>query len=396
MKDIDVITRASKNYLPLTGGTLTGDLTIKNPSGAVSKLNVHRTIQGNDMQGSFDVYDTGIGIGGNGACALSTNNNTTNQQEACYVFAPRNLFAADVPAGVRPSLGADRFRFDKLWINDIDANGDIVAKKTSGGVSNISAHRTVGGRDMRATLNVYLHDNGVPALSGYNVTGGQLECTYVFGRTEFFADNNPVGNRPDLGRSAHRWRTAYTINALNTSDKNYKENIEYISNSKAKGVKEASAKDDKVTYEDMYNFYKNIEIAKYNYIDQEHSEFGFIAQDIAKDKVGSEIALDLEEGYMYSIGSYASTIAGALKHSINKIDALEKESEELKDRLDNVNSTGQNSTVTTLWNSVKDLQKENEELKNELAKMQSNAISALWSAVKELKRENAELKGKVK
>lgn len=46
---------------------------------------VHRTLNGNDMQGSFDVYATNV-AGGHGACALSTNNKTTGQQEACYVL----------------------------------------------------------------------------------------------------------------------------------------------------------------------------------------------------------------------------------------------------------------------------------------------------------------------
>ena len=324
MKDIDVLKHTSVDHLPLTGGTLTGDLNIIKNDNTSGKLNVHRIVEGKDIQGSFDVYATGVG-GGKASCALSTNNKTTGEQEACYVFAPDNLFATTVPSGIRPALGADNYRFDKLWINNIDANGDIVAKKADGGVARISAHRTLNGNNMRATLNVYAQDKGAPSLTGYDETGKQIECTYVFAKSELFADDNPSGTRPNLGSGTRRWKTVFAMNALNTSDKNYKENIEYISNNKAK--------DNRVTYEDMYNFYKNIEIAKYNYKNQEHSEFGFIAQDIASEKVGSEIALDLEEGYMYSVGSYVSTIAGALKHSINKIDVLERENEELKNRL---------------------------------------------------------------
>lgn len=133
----------------------------------------------------------------------------------------------------------------------------------------------------------------------------------------------PDGNDIHLGHSAHRWHTIYSINVLNTSDKNFKENIEYISNSKTK--------DNKITYKDMYDFYKDIEIAKYNYKGQEHQEFGFISQDIANSKVGSEIALDLEGGYAYSVGSYISTVAGALKQSINEIETLKQENQQLKD-----------------------------------------------------------------
>lgn len=128
MKDIDVLKHTSVDHLPLTGGTLTGDLTIKNPSGAVSKLNVHRTLNGQDMQGSFDVYAVSANAG-NGACALSTNNKTTGQQEACYVFAKNGLWSPGSTDGTIPSLGLNGGRFTKLWVDDIDAGGNILATR---------------------------------------------------------------------------------------------------------------------------------------------------------------------------------------------------------------------------------------------------------------------------
>lgn len=104
-----------------------GNLTLKKDDGGVTKVMVHRTLNGNDMQGSFDVYATNV-AGGHGACALSTNNKTTGQQEACYVFASSSLWAVDVPGGKRPDLGADGLRFKKGWLTELDVNGMIRGK----------------------------------------------------------------------------------------------------------------------------------------------------------------------------------------------------------------------------------------------------------------------------
>ena len=35
-------------------------------------------------------------------------------------------------------------------------------------------------------------------------------------------------NGLDLGQSTHRYRTVYSVNSLNTSDRSYKDNIEYV------------------------------------------------------------------------------------------------------------------------------------------------------------------------
>lgn len=42
----------------------------------------------------------------------------------------------------------------------------------------------------------------------------------------------------------------------------------------------------------MHEFIKNdLHLAKYNYIDQKHKEFGFIADDIVCTKVGSKLII---------------------------------------------------------------------------------------------------------
>ena len=62
-----------------------------------------------------------------------------------------------------------------------------------------------------------------------------------------------INNSIELGNASYRWSTIYAVNALNTSDERYKENIEYVDtkrNDEAKG---------------LYEFYKNdFKLATYN------------------------------------------------------------------------------------------------------------------------------------
>ena len=122
-----------------------------------------------------------------------------------------------------------------------------------------------------------------------------------------------------MGTSSNRVRTFYSVNALNTSDERYKENIEYVDTKRNDEVK------------GLHEFYKNdFKLATYNYVGQEHKEYGFIAQDFARSSIGENLVIDNEEGYMYSIGSYISSIAGALQYEIKLRD---KQIEELMEKV---------------------------------------------------------------
>lgn len=101
-----------------------GNLTLKKDDGGVTKVMVHRDLKGKTYQGGFDVYADAQG----GACALSTNNVTDNQQEACYVFTKHSLYAVNTPLNIRPDLGADGYRFKKGWMTELDVNGMIRGK----------------------------------------------------------------------------------------------------------------------------------------------------------------------------------------------------------------------------------------------------------------------------
>ncbi len=138
----------------------------------------------------------------------------------------------------------------------------------------------------------------------------------------------------DSGSSSFRWRTIYAVNALNTSDVTYKENITPINEYGIQTMSldnENTINNDEITLSDMREFIKDeCDLYKYNYKEQEHEEIGFIAQDIVETKVGRKLIIgeeNVDGGYMYSQGTYMGIIVGALKEEINIRD---KELEEQK------------------------------------------------------------------
>lgn len=158
----------------------------------------------------------------------------------------------------------------------------------------------------------------------------------------------PEGNNVmTLGHSAHRWGIIYLVASPDvSSDRTVKENIQYIKNENAKAV----STDEVVTYKDMYDFVKDdLELAIYNIKDNDKQQMNFIAQDLlynidgSDNKVGQMIVKpiapppgedpDMETSTLsYDSGMYTSVLAGALKEALNKIDKLEDEIKELKNK----------------------------------------------------------------
>ena len=167
-----------------------------------------------------------------------------------------------------------------------------------------------------------------------------------------------VDNKYDIGGTSKRWRYINLVNNPTVlSDRTLKENITYIQSEKAK----SAPTDEIITYEDMYNFVKDdLELATYNFKGQEEQKMNFIAQDLlysvdgTDNKIGqmiinpiappteeeieeakSNMGEDQEYTYptlSYDMGMYISVLAGALKEALNKIDKLEDEIKELKNK----------------------------------------------------------------
>lgn len=154
----------NRDFVSKNGSTMTGDLTIKKSNGAAAKLNVHRTINSNDMQGTIDVYNSS-----GGAVALSTNNKTSGKQTSSYVFGGDAFWSPRNADGVVPDIGSSSYRFKKAWLTDIDATGIINLKGIIYGKNNIAL------------------DRGSLWLQG---AGGNLTCDYLRFGTNIMASSD--------------------------------------------------------------------------------------------------------------------------------------------------------------------------------------------------------------
>ena len=150
----------NRDFVSKNGSTMTGDLTIKKSNGAASKLNVHRTMNSNDMQGTLDIY-----AHNGGSVALSTNNKTSGKQTSSYVFGGDALWSPRNADGTVPSIGLSDYRFEKAWFNKLDVKDAIF---TSGNLI-VQGQTTLG-----ATV---LNNN--TSLYGCNTSGTQINICGV-------------------------------------------------------------------------------------------------------------------------------------------------------------------------------------------------------------------------
>lgn len=130
-----------------------------------------------------------------------------------------------------------------------------------------------------------------------------------------------------LGSGSLPYHTVYLVNAaVVSSDRNLKENIEYVSDK----TKNSNA----ITETDFHDFIKSdLKLATYNYktlrTEEMCNNIGFIAQDIVDTKIGSMFVQENEDGILsYNTGSYMNVIAGALQKEIAIREAKNIELEE--------------------------------------------------------------------
>ena len=128
-----------------------------------------------------------------------------------------------------------------------------------------------------------------------------------------------------LGSQNYRYHSLYLMNApIISSDAQDKLNIKYLNDDVS-----TLSSEENITNVDLYNFIKNdLKIATFDYKTSRNidtANIGFIAQDVVGTNVGSRIVSVSEDGkHSYNLGTYVSTLAGALQVAINKIDELEK------------------------------------------------------------------------
>ena len=138
-----------------------------------------------------------------------------------------------------------------------------------------------------------------------------------------------------------------TLNCSGTftqgSDKNLKKDIRYI-NEDTKLLKTK----EKTPFKD---FIKDFKFATFKYLDSDKTNFGFIAQDIEQSEVGKlmlteydreildkkkEKVIDIVRTLSFDISGYTSVVAKALQETINELDELKIENQELKNKINEI------------------------------------------------------------
>lgn len=185
--------------------------------------------------------------------------------------------------------------------------------------------------------NLYFGINDV-AIPGTGDNTDRLRFCEISGNKFFMPDYNATSSTTGvrLGASGHMWSTVYAKGGVNTgSDRTVKENIRYLN-----AENELATQSEDINEKDLYNFVKDdLMVAEYNFIGEERTEIGFIAQDILYNLDGSDNKVgqilvnkpDEEQSPLtYSEKTYSNILAGALRQAINKIESLEKRIEELE------------------------------------------------------------------
>ena len=317
------------DYLPLSGGTLTGGLTIGSSSSA-KNFQVYGTALADTIIAAEDLYVSALQqweVLHEGNYETYVPKSSESDYYDTYVWSD-----SDGRANIAQTL---------VFHNGIyDENGD--SPKLGGGCTEM---------DGSPSANIlYVYANLTPWTIDYF----------------------------DLGDSSFSWYYCYAYGGvISGSDRTMKENINYIRNNE---VSTLSLEDDNgsdgITYSDMYNFIKeDLELATYNFKDkpEEDVQMNFIAQDLlynldgTDNKVGQFIvkpktSLTEEEAEAeikkietkfnrelnddekdrisspkldYDRTNFTSVLAGALKQAINEIELLKEEIQELKSKLDN-------------------------------------------------------------
>lgn len=194
-----------------------------------------------------------------------------------------------------------------------------------------------GGSSISKLTNSYSTSNYVQVYGGSEVelrAGSARAYLSNYGAWSFY----PANSTMDLGGSttSSRWRYIYAQSAVNTSDKKYKENIQYLDE-----VSTFASNNDNNPF---LNFIKNdFRPATYNYIAQRKDEepvaadkqIGFVANDIYNTEVGKTFLYNFgteeETDLMFSPAGYTTVVAKALQEEIK---VREEEIKLLKEQLE--------------------------------------------------------------
>lgn len=301
------------------------------------------TFNGKITGGTIDIGDGAFKVGSTGNLKIGGLSAVTYDDIVRGIFEVTSKGTIFSCSSTNPSLYTRISEGDLKIIRpgySLEFDSDAMTISSQSNTANYTTTKVKGSGNMGIISGVdgkaYLICEG-GALDDDEATDGKKAIVF-FKNSEgnYVCRSRSLSGETYLGTSTYYWKQVAATEFKNTSDRTLKENITYLSNSKAK-----SASD--ITIYDMYNFVKDdLPIATYNYIDDDTEKVGFIAQDIIYNEDESDNIIgqlivnpqsyNEEEGHLtYDINNYVSVLAGALQVALKKIDELENEINNIKE-----------------------------------------------------------------
>lgn len=166
------------------------------------------------------------------------------------------------------------------------------------------------------------------AVDSYKSTNGRVGETTMFGELRV---------RGSIHANSHIYTDGnfYSQGNYVGSDSRLKENIKFLEHNDVLRKTDSSVDRD-IKYSDLYGFIKNMNLATYNFKDNDKSQISPITQNIKNEKLRDTI-ITRHNGYEH-INQYAfiSVIAGALKEEITRSDEKDRKIKELETRLEKI------------------------------------------------------------
>ena len=342
------------NYLPLTGGTLTGDLKI-------AKSNAQITLNGKDTN-----YYQIAHSSANGTLVFSYNGKS--------LFTVQNSGSVIPVTNKSISIGSDAYRLHSIYSGDGSFDGELSTKE----LKVLGYHMSIGEKgNGSAWLGFYdtVKRKGFVGKESSDSDDIFIKSESVNGSIRLESASNSIyakghlmpreDNSHYLGNTSYRWKQLVAVSpTISTSDITFKENImpivdDYkistLTNSKNDDAKNRATKQDYYNFvkdrfkpysydykvdEDVFNAEKNksksnelkndsIKENKVFSIEDKMKmakSIGFIANeyDIENDIVAKDFIFKTEDGlYSYNTGNFATITMIALQKAIEKIELLE-------------------------------------------------------------------------
>lgn len=325
----------NKNFLPLSGGTLTGNLTAKRIDSTDQYLTGSLYVGGKE---STSDGRTGVAFGKSGNITMQNASSPTINLIAGYAKTAQASISGNASGNISLNGGVT---FPKIT----EENGGMFGYLPSKNL-NLDFMRIVDGGDDSPTVLIIgdgLYANAISRgalnLCGYEYV--QMICKSERILLSSSTDENYSGflrpnqdNKCALGMSSKRFKVLYAgTNTINTSDIREKENVIEFNNNIIQPMIAGAEPID--LYSELFDRLKPVE---FNFIDESKVVYGFVAQDVVEsmEELGlDENDLDLvhhdfwtdeetgEEKDRYGL-AYNNLIA-LLVHEVQKLKAEVKE-----------------------------------------------------------------------